>query len=136
MSVARGGFRGDRVQVVATDAPASPQVGGDTRRLAEDGGADRDDTEFDGGVELDGFEHCSGSAAPAITCSSLGYYMYKTRPMSQARMRRQWRTLLDLANAIFDYVEIIYNRQRRHSQLDHISPTEYELCFENPSIPA
>ena len=29
--------------------------------------------------------------------------------------RKKWRTRLDLANAIFDYIEIFYNRQRRHS---------------------
>ena len=28
--------------------------------------------------------------------------------------------------AIFEYVEIFYNRQRRHSSLDYVSPTEYE----------
>jgi hypothetical protein len=37
--------------------------------------------------------------------------------------------------AIFSYIEIFYNRQRRHSQLDYVSPIEYELCFENPPIP-
>ena len=50
--------------------------------------------------------------------------------------RKNWRTRLDLAKAIFDHIEIFYNRQRRHSQIDYVSPTEYELSFENPSVPA
>ncbi|WP_456308189.1 IS3 family transposase [Rhodococcus erythropolis] len=50
--------------------------------------------------------------------------------------RKKWRTRLDLASAIFDYIEIFYSRQRRHSQIDHVSPIEYELRFENLSVPA
>lgn len=50
--------------------------------------------------------------------------------------RKKWRTRLDLANAIFDYIDFFYNRQRRHSQIDYVSPIEYELRFENPSVPA
>ena len=50
--------------------------------------------------------------------------------------RKTWRTRLDLANAIFDYIEIFYNRHRWHSQIDYVSPIEYELRFENPSVPA
>ena len=29
--------------------------------------------------------------------------------------RRIWRTRVELANAIFEYLEIFHNRQRRHS---------------------
>lgn len=50
--------------------------------------------------------------------------------------RKKWRTRIDLANAIFDYIEIFYNRQRRHSQLDYVSPIEHELRYENQSITA
>jgi transposase InsO family protein len=39
----------------------------------------------------------------------------------------------DLANAIFDYIEIFYNRQRRHSGLEYRTPLEYELHCQNPS---
>jgi len=27
---------------------------------------------------------------------------------------------------MFDYIEIFYNRQRRHSNLDYVSPVEFE----------
>ena len=28
--------------------------------------------------------------------------------------------------ALFDYIEVFYNRKRRHSSLDYLSPLEYE----------
>ena len=40
--------------------------------------------------------------------------------------RRRWRTRLELANAIFDYLEVFHNRQRRHSALGMLSPIEFE----------
>jgi putative transposase len=33
--------------------------------------------------------------------------------------RQKWRTRVELANAMFDYIEIFHNRQRRHSQLGY-----------------
>jgi Integrase core domain len=45
-------------------------------------------------------------------------------------------TRVELANAMFDYVEIFYNRQRRRSDPQHRTPIEYEIAFENQSIPA
>ena len=40
--------------------------------------------------------------------------------------RRKWKTRIELANAIFDYLEIFHNRQRRHSALGMRTPIEYE----------
>ena len=40
--------------------------------------------------------------------------------------RRRWRTRIELANAIFEYLEIFHNRQRRHSALGRRTPIEYE----------
>lgn len=40
--------------------------------------------------------------------------------------RKRWRTRIELANAIFEYLEIFYNRQRRHSALGMLTPVEYE----------
>jgi putative transposase len=50
--------------------------------------------------------------------------------------RKKWKTRVELANAMFDYIEIFYNRQRRHSQLGYRTPIEYELTYENQLIPA
>ncbi|MFD7406740.1 IS3 family transposase [Streptomyces sp. NPDC059866] len=41
--------------------------------------------------------------------------------------RRRWRTRLELSTALFEYLEIFHNRQRRHSALGILSPVEYEL---------
>jgi transposase InsO family protein len=48
--------------------------------------------------------------------------------------RKKWKTRLELSNAIFDYIEIFYNRQRRHSSLDYVSPVEFELSFKEEKI--
>jgi putative transposase len=39
---------------------------------------------------------------------------------------KRWKTRLELANAIFEYLEIFHNRQRRHSALGWRTPIEYE----------
>jgi putative transposase len=50
-----------------------------------------------------------------------------TRLSSAFSRRSRWRTRLELANAIFEYLEIFHNRQRRHSALGMLTPIEYEL---------
>jgi len=40
--------------------------------------------------------------------------------------RHRWNTRVELANAIFEYVEIFHNRQRRHSALGWRTPVEFE----------
>ena len=46
--------------------------------------------------------------------------------------RHRWKTRVELANAIFDYLEIFHNRQRRHSSLGMLTP----IAFENASTVA
>ena len=40
--------------------------------------------------------------------------------------QRRWRTRVELANAIFEYLEIFHNRQRRHSSLGMLTPIQFE----------
>jgi transposase InsO family protein len=40
--------------------------------------------------------------------------------------RQQWSTRAAARTAIFEYIEIWYNRQRRHSTLDYQSPWQFE----------
>lgn len=40
--------------------------------------------------------------------------------------RQPWPTRRDLGSAVFEYVEAFYNRQRRHSTLDYLTPEEFE----------
>jgi putative transposase len=41
--------------------------------------------------------------------------------------RQHWKTRLELANAIFEYLETFHNRRRRHSALGMLTLIEYEL---------
>ena len=40
--------------------------------------------------------------------------------------RKEWKTRVELANAMFDYLEIWHNRRRRHSQLGMLTPIEFD----------
>jgi len=40
--------------------------------------------------------------------------------------RRTWSTRLELATALFEYLEIFHNRQRRHSSLGMLTPMDFE----------
>jgi putative transposase len=50
--------------------------------------------------------------------------------------RKKRETRVELANAIFEYIEIFHNRRRRHSALGYRTPIEYELLSENHPITA
>lgn len=41
--------------------------------------------------------------------------------------RQRWKTRVELASAIHDYIEIWHNTRRRHSALNILTPTEYEV---------
>ena len=43
--------------------------------------------------------------------------------------QQRWHTRIELANAIFDYLEVFHNRQRRHSSLGMLTPIEFENTF-------
>ncbi len=40
--------------------------------------------------------------------------------------RKKRRTRLDLANAMFEYIEVFHNRQRRHSSIGNLTPIQFE----------
>lgn len=58
------------------------------------------------------------------------------RMQTELLNRKRWRTRLELANAIFEYLEVFHNRKRRHSSLGMLTPTEYETLHHNQSIAA
>ncbi|WP_227998985.1 IS3 family transposase [Nocardia australiensis] len=49
------------------------------------------------------------------------------RMQTELLNRQRWRTRIELAKAIFEYLEIFHNRRRRHSALGMRSPIEYEM---------
>ncbi len=48
--------------------------------------------------------------------------------------RQTWRTRVELANAIFEYLEIFRNRQRRHSALGMLTPVEFETRHQAETV--
>jgi transposase InsO family protein len=49
--------------------------------------------------------------------------------------RQSWSTRLELRSSIFEYIEAFYNRQRRHSTLGYLNPTEYERRWQSTQQP-
>ena len=54
------------------------------------------------------------------------YESFWSRMQVELLDRRKWNTRLELANAMFEYLEIWHNRKRRHSQLGWLTPIEFE----------
>lgn len=42
--------------------------------------------------------------------------------------RSRWRTKAEARSALFEYIEVFYNRRRRHSALGYRSPVEFETA--------
>jgi putative transposase len=40
--------------------------------------------------------------------------------------RRKWKTRVELSTALFEYLEVFHNRNRRHSALRMLTPIEFE----------
>lgn len=49
------------------------------------------------------------------------------RMQTELLNRRRWKTRIELANAILEYLQIFHNRRRRHSSPGMRTPIEYEL---------
>ena len=47
--------------------------------------------------------------------------------------RHHWPTRQALRTAVFDFIEVFYNRQPRHSTLDYTSPATYERQHTPPA---
>ena len=45
-----------------------------------------------------------------------------------------YRTLEELRTGLFEYIEIFYNRQRRHSALGYDNPAHHELLFNQMNV--
>jgi len=43
--------------------------------------------------------------------------------------QQPWQTRQQLTTAIFDYIEVFFNRQRLHSTLGYLSPSEFEGVY-------
>jgi len=45
--------------------------------------------------------------------------------------RRSWPTKQEARSAVFEWIEVFYNRERRHSKIGYYSPAEYERISIN-----
>jgi putative transposase len=50
--------------------------------------------------------------------------------------RSSWLTIEAARSAVFDYIEIFYNRTRRHSALGNLSPAEFERRYRSATTAA
>lgn len=50
--------------------------------------------------------------------------------------RQSWQTISQLRTAIFEFIATFYNRRRRHSSLDYLSPAEYEPRYNQQQATA
>ena len=50
--------------------------------------------------------------------------------------RKRWSTRVELANAMFEYIEIFHNRKCRHSSLGMLTPVEFEARHRQPTTAA
>ena len=72
--------------------------------------------------------------------SQSGFYEWRSRPPSARSIRHAWltdiicTTRIELANAIFEYLEIFHNRRRRHTSLEMLTPIEYENTYNNRTV--
>jgi transposase InsO family protein len=48
--------------------------------------------------------------------------------------RQSYRFRAEARQAIFEYLEVFYNRQRRHSALGYLSPAQYEAEYSKMHI--
>jgi transposase InsO family protein len=47
-----------------------------------------------------------------------------------------WATRVEARTAIFEYLEVFYNRRRRHSSIGYVSPVAFELSYEQAQMAA
>ena len=52
------------------------------------------------------------------------------RMQTELLNRRKWKTRIELSTEIFDWIEVFYNRTRRHSSLGMRSPVAYEKLHQ------
>lgn len=48
--------------------------------------------------------------------------------------RRKYETMEEVKKDVFWYIEMFYNRKRRHSALEYMTPVEYRLKYDEKRI--
>jgi transposase InsO family protein len=50
--------------------------------------------------------------------------------------RQSWATIAQVRRAVFEFIEVFYNRRRLHSSLGYLTPVEYEQILQHPAARA
>jgi putative transposase len=75
-------------------------------------------------VRAAGLAHSLGTIGDAFDNAAVESFW--ARMQTELLDTRKWMTRVELSTAIFDWVEVFYNRTRRHSSLGMLSPAAYE----------
>ena len=73
--------------------------------------------------------HSLGSIGDAFDNAVVESFWARMQP--ELLNTRKWRTRTELSTEIFDWIEVFYNRTRRHSGLGMVSPIAYEKLHTN-----
>ncbi len=121
------GTRHDAELVVAALHMAATTRGGDVRGVIfhTDRGSEFGSWAFTQRARASGLLPSMGSIGDCVDNAMMESFW--ARVQVELLNRRRWRTRLELSTALFEYLEIFHNRQRRHSALGMLSPVEYEL---------
>ncbi len=75
-------------------------------------------------VRAAGLAHSLGSIGDAFDNAVVESFW--ARMQTELLNTRKWRTRTELSTEIFDWIEVFYNRTRRHSRLGMLAPIAYE----------
>ncbi len=71
----------------------------------------------------------SSTSAPGTHYDDAVIESFCGRVQIELLNRRRWKTRIELANALFECLEVFHNRRRRHSALGMLTPIEYEKLY-------
>jgi putative transposase len=80
-------------------------------------------------VRAAGLAHSLGTIGDAFDNAAVESFW--ARMQTELLDTRKWMTRVELSTAIFDWVEVFYNRTRRHSSLGMLSPAAYESLHDD-----
>lgn len=80
-------------------------------------------------VRAAGLAHSLGTIGDALDNAAVESFW--ARMQTELLDTRKWMTRVELSTAIFDWVEVFYNRTRRHSSLGMLSPAAYESLHDD-----
>jgi hypothetical protein len=80
-----------------------------------------------GARAADGVTSCGDGFDNAVVES------FWARMQTELLNRRRWRTRVELSTEIFDWIEVFYNRVRRHSSIGMQAPISFEKLHQQLS---